>query len=569
MREQHPCTEIWRRYEAGREHHRRAGLYREDERCHRFYEGEQWFGLQAGGEELPTLNFIRPICKYKVTTVAMNDTAIIYSPQSDDADAAAVCDLLTRFAAVQWEHCGMDALKWRVIRGAAITGDHYLYCYEEPRAPGLAGRGGPRLAMRAVDRSAVYLADEQEADLDRQEWILMAERRPVAQIRREAKNAGLPADRIARILPDEADDTQVGSGQEDEVESGEGKCTSLLMLRLGPDGLRFCRSTREVVYGPEQCIPGLRHYPLCGMRWEERQGSARGVGVVGPLIPNQIEVNRTLARRAISVKRFSFPTAVYDQDRLTNPDALGRVGASLKVKNLAGSPLSALVQYLTPVGVGADAAALQSELVTLSRELEGRLRRGDRAGGPDAGQRRGDQGRPRPERAGPQRADRRLPRDDRAAGPDLAGAVGGLRRRGAGRPAAGGRTAGVNRVVGLPAGMLGQLEVEVRIDLSPVDPYSVLSRQMALENALSAGWITFEEYVGALDRTSGAPRDKFRAILERRAARGEKDPSGSGAAENTVGGGADDAGAGDSRGRRRTAGRAAGRARWRHPARGR
>ena len=169
MREQHPCTEIWRRYEAGREHHRRAGLYREDERCHRFYEGEQWFGLQAGGEELPTLNFIRPICKYKVTTVAMNDTAIIYSPQSDDADAAAVCDLLTRFAAVQWEHCGMDALKWRVIRGAAITGDHYLYCYEEARAPGLAGRGGPRLAMRAVDRSAVYLADEQEADLDRQE----------------------------------------------------------------------------------------------------------------------------------------------------------------------------------------------------------------------------------------------------------------------------------------------------------------------------------------------------------------------------------------------------------------
>ena len=128
----------------------------------------------------------------------------------------------------------------------------------------------------------------------------------------------------------------------------------------------------------------------------------------------------------------------------------------------------------------------------------------------------------------------------------------------------------MNRVVGLPAGMLGQLEVEVRIDLSPVDPYSVLSRQMALENALSAGWITFEEYVGALDRTSGAPRDKFRAILERRAARGEKDPL-------------------RQRGRPKTPSAAGGRmtpgpgipgpaphswpscwpARWRHPARGR
>ena len=544
MREQHPCTEIWRRYEAGREHHRRAGLYREDERCHRFYEGDQGFGLQAGGEELPTLNFIRPICKYKVTTVAMNDTAIIYSPQSDDADAAAVCDLLTRFAAVQWEHCGMDALKWRVIRGAAITGDHYLYCYEEPRAPGLAGRGGPRLAMRAVDRSAVYLADEQEADLDRQEWILMAERRPVAQIRREAKNAGLPADRIARILPDEADDTQVGSGQEDEVESGEGKCTSLLMLRLGPDGLRFCRSTREVVYGPKQCIPGLRHYPLCGMRWEERQGSARGVGVVGPLIPNQIEVNRTLARRAISVKRFSFPTAVYDQDRLTNPDALGRVGASLKVKNLAGSPLSALVQYLTPVGVGADAAALQSELVTLSRELEGAS---------DAATGQVDPTRASGEAIKAARDQSALVLNEQTAAyremiERLARIWLELWAVYAGEGLAvplRGEDGRVNRWSGCPPGCWDSW----RWRSGSISPRRPLQRPQPPDGA-------GKRPLGRLDHLRGVcrrprphqrrPADKFRAILERRAARGEKDPSGSGAAENTVGGGADDAGAGDS-----------------------
>ena len=95
-------TGIWRKYEAGRDHHNGEGMYRRVERCHLFYEGDQWAGIKAGGEELPVLNFIRPICTYKIATVAMVDTAIIYSAMDGDPQAAAVCEALTRFAAVQW-----------------------------------------------------------------------------------------------------------------------------------------------------------------------------------------------------------------------------------------------------------------------------------------------------------------------------------------------------------------------------------------------------------------------------------------------------------------------------------
>ena len=49
-------TGIWRKYEAGRDHHNGEGMYRRVERCHRFYEGDQWAGIKAGGEELPVLN---------------------------------------------------------------------------------------------------------------------------------------------------------------------------------------------------------------------------------------------------------------------------------------------------------------------------------------------------------------------------------------------------------------------------------------------------------------------------------------------------------------------------------
>ena len=70
----------------------------------------------------------------------------------------------------------------------------------------------------------------------------------------------------------------------------------------------------------------------------------------------------------------------------------------------------------------------------------------------------------------------------------------------------------------IPAQIMEALEVSVRIDVSPVDPYSVLSRELSLENALAAGHITFEEYVSVLDDSSGVPKEKLQQILDQRKA---------------------------------------------------
>ena len=68
----------------------------------------------------------------------------------------------------------------------------------------------------------------------------------------------------------------------------------------------------------------------------------------------------------------------------------------------------------------------------------------------------------------------------------------------------------------LPHAELEALDIDIKIDISPIDPYSVLSRELSLENALAQQHITFQEYVEALDDNSGVPKDKFRAILDRR-----------------------------------------------------
>ena len=65
---------------------------------------------------------------------------------------------------------------------------------------------------------------------------------------------------------------------------------------------------------------------------------------------------------------------------------------------------------------------------------------------------------------------------------------------------------------------LAALDMQIKIDVSPADPYSVLSQQTSLDNALGGGHITFEEWVSALDANSPVPAAKFRKILEERKA---------------------------------------------------
>ena len=499
-------TDIWKKYQSGVEHHNIENMYEKNLKCHKFYEGEQWSGCKSGDEELPTLNFIKPICKYKVATVAMNDTAIIYSAMDSDERATAICNALTDFAAKLWEKANMSTKKWAIVKKACITGEHYVYCYDERKySGGLVRSRTPKLNVRLINKSNIYLSNEQNPSIEEQEWIIIGERLSVAQVCKIARNNGISEKEISKIVADE----DVDNKNKNEVKSKHGNCTSLLFMRKTDTGMEFCRSTKAVIYSPMQEIDGLDVYPVAAMRWEEKEGSARGRGIVETLIPNQIETNRTLARRAVCVKRYSFPNIIYDTDKIENPEELGKVGSAIAVRNLAGNPISGMISYLTPVGIGGDAAKLQEEIIFLSRELEG-------AGDVATGQ--VDPTKASGEAIKAARDQSALSLNEQSAAyrefiESLAMIWYKL------------------WVAYSPAGLvvseedggeifsqeeIKQLDINIKIDVSPIDPYSILSRASSLENALSAGMISFEEYVEALDDNGGVPKDKFKNILKKR-----------------------------------------------------
>ena len=486
------CTEIWQRYQRGRDHHNMLGLYAKTERAFNFFEGRQW----ENGQELPFYNFIQPVVDYKVASICTNNMEIVYSSMNFDAlheKVEGVCKLLNGYAARQWEQLKMDQKMWDINREAAIAGDAYLYFQDSAHAT-------------FVDNTAIYFCDEQEPDLQQQKYILIAERRFVSDVKEDAKKAGLSKALVDQIVAD-ADEVGV------EVECEEGKCTSILMFERVNGEVAVTRSTRTVVYQPTTVIRGLGLYPVVSLVWDRMKHSCRGVGEVGPMIPNQIETNRTLVRRTEAVKLASYPRMVYDEQKIANMDEMEEAGQRIALQNMAANRISDVIGYLSPAPISSDARILNDELQAMTKTLAGA---GDAA-----------LGQVNPENASGAaiiavRDQAMLPLNAQVQAYQqliediarvwlalwVAYSPNGLQVQyfEDGEPV----TETVSREV------LRRMKIDIRIDVSPANPFSKYAKEQSLENLFRAGAITFEEYVSALDDDAVMPKGKLTTILKGR-----------------------------------------------------
>lgn len=494
-------TELWQRYRRGVDHHSRLNLYENTEKCFRFYEGDQWRGV-SGGDELPVYNFIAPTVEYKTAMVSMQQMQMFFSAQdSAGRETERICEALNNYARRCWETQKMESLSWKLVRDACIAGDSYVYFYDH------------NLSAQAVDGTSVYLADEQQPDLQKQTYILLFERRPVEDVRRDAKRNGVPAEKRQLILPDEDTETVVGDSTE---VPGDGKCGCILYLYRGEDGfIHVIRSTKTLIYQPDTVITGLRRYPLASFVWGPRKNSARGTGEVLPIIPNQIEANKLLARRLISAKMNAFAKPVYVRNMVENPADVDAVGKAVAVKSGSVQSVHDVFTYIAPAPMSQEAGLLQSDLISTTRDLAGA---GEIALGSI-----------NPEKASGAaiiavRDQAAIPLNEQMAAfrqfvEDVALIWLDLWRvySPEGLLVTTEQPDGILRRDRINPEAFDELRFRVRIDASPTNPFSRYAREQALENALAAGTITFEEYVEALPEDSTAPKAAFRAILDRRA----------------------------------------------------
>ena len=500
MQDKALAQHIWQLYQMGLQHHRRHNLFEKSRRCHRFYEGDQWYAEGGGLEEekLPAYNFIEPVVNYKVATVAMQNMEIHYSDLGGRMNSLR-CKALDDYAARCWENQKMAVRMWEMVKEACITGESYLYFYDA------------NLNHQMVDSTAVFLADEQEPDLQKQQYILLMERLPVEQVRREAVAGGLSKAEAEEIEADSS--TPWWSVEQTQKSSDLDKCTSLLYMEKTAEGVRFCRATRNVVYRPMQLVEGMKLYPMVSFIWKGRYHSARGRGEVFPMIANQIEANKTLFRRLQAMKAAAFPKPVYVEGMVENPEEVTAVGSPIRVREGTVQKVNEVFTYLSPTHISADAALLQNELIGQTRELAsaGDAALGninpETASGAAISAVREAQAVPLNEQIA---RFRQMVEDVALVWLDML--VTYYPR---------GLTEQEGRLLAqLP--LTDGVRMTVRVDLSAADPYSRFAREQAVRAALQAGHISFEEYVQSLDERGNIPKQKFEEILKRRKEQAEQ-----------------------------------------------
>lgn len=506
-------TLAWERYRRGMAHLNKFGIITETEQAYRFYEGDQWYGVQAGNESLPVFNIIKPIVQYKVAVVGQNSLEIVYRPAGavDEQYAlmGATCEALNKQASDTWERLKLTRRMWDDIRDAAIVGEKYRYFYWDSEKE--------CIETEAIERSNIFFGDEQNPNIQDQPYIIIAQRRPVSVVRDEAKACGADADTIEAIVPDNDTVNQIGAQSRIEVNTDDhGKCISLVCFERTDGVMRVSRSTQDVMYDDRK-IPGMEYYPIVNLIWSHVKGSARGIGEVKPVVANQIEINKTLYRITQAVKIYSLPRMVYNEN-LENPEDIEAVGVPLRVSGNNVQRINEIVDYLRPQALSGDTRNLLDTYLSVTKEL---------AGASDAAV-----GNINPEQASGTailavKRSSEMPISDSIEAykqyiEDIAlvwfdlwrtYAVNGLNTTWdaedeQGNPAV--------TMITTPPNELQMLNVDVRIEVSPTNPYDKFAQERSMENLLGAGLISFEEYVDALSDDAVMPKAKLTAILERR-----------------------------------------------------
>lgn len=499
-------TTVWRQYQQGCDYLSQQNIYAQTDENYRMYEGDQWYGLESGDERLPIYNIIAPIIKYKVAMVAQNGMSIHYSSmnyQSTElhAQLTEICEMLNKYAAGTWERMKLDKSSWDVILNACVAGNDYLYFYQD----------GDELKMEQIDNTNIYFSNEQERDIQKQKYILIASRRFVSDIREQAKQNGIKKEDLDLIQPDDDTERQAGDSAKNEVKNDEGKCISILKMWKQDGCVHISRSVKNLIYQKDTRIDGMKLYPVAAMMWEQKKGSARSDGAVRFLIPNQLEINKGLARMALSVKKTAYPTLAVKVDAIENPAALDTVGATIEVNSQSVQDLDGIIKYIQPAQMGSAANNLMNDMISTTRDLAG-------AGDAVTGQ-------INPEKASGAAI---VAVRDAAALP-LNAAVANYRQFVedialiwydmwvAYHP--NGMTVTVEDMpVQIPAEALQEMKIDVRVDVSATNPYSKYAQEQTLENLMTAQRITFEEYVEALDDDAAAPKGKLMDILQKRQA---------------------------------------------------
>lgn len=523
-KEELKCTDTWNLLEIGKNFFRLHNYYEEGRENYNLFEGKQWEGLikPQGGVEPITLNIIKVIVKFKINVLYMNDYKVDINPDitlyNDQTERiASITRGLTNFINKMWEKTQTGKLVKSIIKSACINTEGIIHFWVEEKL----------IASEEIDKNNIYYGNESEEDIQKQPYILVVLRKPVEEVKKLAKKYrddgknNLTDEEIDEfIVPDV--DYYEEQGKEYMTTEISPMCNIVIKYKRHEDGFVYISSSTRLIDILEEQSTGRKLYPFAHFIWEPKKGTARGSSEIQSIKNNQIEINKTATRRAISVLLTSFPKIVVNKKYVKNAKGLSGAGGIIELYDMTADDVRKVVSYMTPTQISPDATNLQNELMTSTRELAGA---GDTATGNVDPTEASGKAILAVQNATKEPLNEQLDsykyflEDCAKIQCEMikVNFIDGLTLYTQEEEIDGmGQTQKYDTPFTVSKEELEQVEMSTKIDITPQTPYDRLAREMTLENFFMKDKITLEEFVDALSENSSYPRDKLITMLTRR-----------------------------------------------------
>lgn len=400
--------EIFAEYENGKNYKSglgKHGLYEQTKINERFFVGDQWHGAKCGDSRpLVRHNVIKRIGEYKMSVIGSSPVTVNYSSdgvpntvglkdqedkarealangeayidetkQPDELEIGIISSALSDYFNATKERVKWDALTEQALRNAYVSGTGVLYTYwddtvktglyadEEQTAP-ITGD----IACETLDIENVVFGDPNCDDVQKQPYILIAQRKSVDDIKRTAKRYHRSKDDLDGIKPDR--DISYQSGDMGEVEpEGSKKATLITKLYKEYDnmgnhvikGIQVCGSC---VVRPEWDLK-IRVYPISVFSWERRRNCIYGESEITYLIPNQIAINRMLTSSVWSVMLMGMPIMAINKQDFVNDKISNAPGQVLEYTGLPNE-IKTAITYFTPPNMTANYQNMIADMIS-------------------------------------------------------------------------------------------------------------------------------------------------------------------------------------------------------------
>ena len=376
---EYTASKVWELYQKGIDYLNKKHLIADTNQAWDFFCGDQWNGLKSGNITMPKFDFIHSNVMRLVTIIYSNRLAVTYTDLEGRKELQPIYDMLQTKYLEDYERGKEDTLMRTTLKEACITGDGIQFF----------GHGADASKVQRLDNTAVLYGDESEPDIQKQPYIIIHQRETVKSVRKQAEKNGLSQAEIDRIVSDSDTNELIGNQTEvDESHAAQnGKVTTCIYMTKNDEGIvGVMRCTKAVAYEPFHELrggaseidtkqgrkgKGLRLYPILKLSWELRPNDARGVSHVKKLIPNQIELNKNIARIAMASKSFCFPHLAYLEGAITNEEQLDVVGGKIAVQGTDVNEINKMLTYVQPAQISNIPKQLQDDLLQVTQELSG------------------------------------------------------------------------------------------------------------------------------------------------------------------------------------------------------